>query len=85
MTRLSSINLLYAMRLSLAILLLLAGFTLRSADFNPFERSKPIAVLIQTDPWAMVIGADTPRIAVYEDGEMIFLKKSSNKASYHHR
>jgi hypothetical protein len=84
-TQLSSVNLLYAMRLFVAILLLLTSFTLRAADFNPFEGPKPIAVFIQTDPWAMVIGADTPRVAVYEDGEVIFLKDSSNTESYHHK
>jgi hypothetical protein len=53
--------------------------------FNPFEGPKPIAVFIQTDPWAMLIGADTPRIAVYEDGTVLFLKRSGEKASYHQK
>ena len=42
---------------------------------DPFKGPKPIAVLIQTNPWLSVIGSDTPRIAVYEDGQVIFLGK----------
>jgi hypothetical protein len=67
------------------ILLSVAGLNLLAAEFSPFDGPKPIAVLIQTDPWAMVMGADTPRIAVYEDGSVIFLKKSEKSASYHRK
>jgi len=35
---------------------------------------QPLVVWIQTDPWAMVIGADTPRLAVYDDGTQICLE-----------
>src|SRR5471032_3065053 len=37
----------------------------QAKDFEPFDEPKPISLLIQTDPWAMVICADTPRIAIY--------------------
>jgi hypothetical protein len=77
------------MRLFITILLSLTCLNLRSADSSPFDNPlagpKPITVLIQTDPWAMVIGADTPRVAVYEDGEVIFLKESGAKPKYHHK
>jgi len=33
----------------------------------------------------MVMGADTPRVAVYEDGTVIFLKKSVKSPSYHQK
>jgi hypothetical protein len=46
--------------------------------------TKPIAVWIQTDPWAMVLGADTPRVAVYGDGEVVFVKKVGKALEYHH-
>ena len=73
------------MRLRIA---LLAGAALLSlgaaAPFEPFAGPKPLLVLIQTDPWAMVLGADTPRVAVYEDGEVIFVKKVADRLAYHH-
>src|SRR5215468_8247527 len=67
------------------ILLSVAGLNLFAAEFSPFDGPKPMAVLIQTDPWAMVMGADTPRVAVYEDHSVIFLKKSGRIASYHRK
>jgi hypothetical protein len=55
-----------------------------AAQFNPFNGRMPIAVFIQSNPWAMVIGADTPRVAVYENGEVVFVKKLKNRQVYHH-
>jgi len=68
-----------------SILLSVASLNLLAAEFSPFEGPKPIAVLVQTDPWGMVMGADTPRVAVYEDGTVIFLKKSGRGAGYHRK
>lgn len=55
-----------------------------AAPFDPFAGPKPLAVFIQSDPWAMVLGADTPRVAVYEDGEVVFVKKVGERLAYHH-
>ena len=55
-----------------------------AADFDPFQGPKPIAVFIQSDPWAMVIGSDTPRVAIYENGDVIFAKKVNDRLAYHH-
>jgi len=52
-----------------------------AAEFSPFDGSKPIAVLIQADPWAMVMGGDNPRVAVYEDGTVFFLKSPGRAPS----
>ena len=54
-----------------------------AAEFNPFDSPVPIAVFIQTDPWATVIGADTPRVAIYENGEVIFAKRVNGRLVYH--
>src|SRR5689334_24760693 len=62
--------------------LLLATLRVLSADFDPFGGPKPLVVLIQTDPWAMVMGADTPRVAAYEDGMVIFIRISGKTARY---
>lgn len=45
---------------------------------------RPVVVWIQTDPWAMVLGADTPRVAVYDDGEAVFLATDGGEAVYRH-
>lgn len=55
-----------------------------AAPFEPFAGATPIAILIQTDPWSMVIGSDTPRVAIYETGEVIFAKKVGDSLAYHH-
>ena len=65
--------------------LLISTASLRAADFHPFDGPKPMAVFIQTDPWAMVIGADTPRVAVYEDGTVVFAKKTRDGVRYYHK
>lgn len=56
-----------------------------AAEFHPFAGSKPIAVLIQTNPWAMLMGADLPRVAVYEDRTVIFLRESMDQERYYCR
>src|SRR6266850_970094 len=72
------------MRTLIAIII---GLCLRgvctAAEFNPFDGPKPIAIFIQTNPWAMVIGSDTPRVAVYESGEVVFAKKLNDRLAYH--
>jgi len=32
---------------------------------------KPLLVVIERDPWAMVMGSDSPRLALYDDGTLI--------------
>lgn len=54
-----------------------------AATFDPFVGPKPIAVLIDQDPWLMVIGSDTPRVAIYESGEVVFIKKVDAGYAYH--
>lgn len=53
------------------------------AGFHPFDGPKPILVFMQSDPWLMVVGSDTPRVAVYENGEVIFAKKVNKRLVYH--
>jgi hypothetical protein len=73
------------MKRFITLLLFVASLNLFATEFNPFDGPKPIAVLIQTDPWASVIGAETPRVAVYEDGMVIFRKQSEKGVSYHRK
>lgn len=38
----------------------------------PAADAKPVIVYIETDPWAMVIGSDSPRFVLYDDGTVIY-------------
>ncbi|OQX16558.1 MAG: hypothetical protein BWK80_40075 [Desulfobacteraceae bacterium IS3] len=37
--------------------------------------SRPSAVMIERNPWLNVPGSDTPRVALYDDGTLVYLKK----------
>jgi hypothetical protein len=47
--------------------------------FLPFDGPRPLAVLVETNPWRMVIGSDTPSFVLYEDGQVIYRKKSAKQ------
>lgn len=36
------------------------------------DRVRPLVVLVETEPWAMVIDSDSPRFALYSDGLVIY-------------
>ena len=55
-----------------------------AGGFVPPDGPKPILTFTQTEPWALVIGADIPRVAVYENREVIFAKRVGKKLVYHH-
>src|SRR5580765_5801634 len=69
----------------LASLLFLTGLPLIGAEFDPYSGPKPLLVMIQTEPWATVIGADTPRVAVYEDGTLLFQRSSEKYGNYYRK
>lgn len=55
-----------------------------AADVDPHAGSRPVAVLIETDPWLNVIGSDTPVLAVYKDGQVLCKKtKRGNSLLFH--
>lgn len=39
---------------------------------QPSEGHQPLVVLLESNPWAMVIGSDSPRLALYDDGLVIY-------------
>jgi hypothetical protein len=43
------------------------------------EEPDPVFALIEYNPWAMVMGADSPSFVLYEDSTVIFLRKESDK------
>ena len=62
-----------------AVSLILICMSAQALDIEPFKGPKPIAVLIQTDPWLMVIGSDTPMVTIYDDGQVVYLKREKEK------
>jgi hypothetical protein len=69
-----------------ALLILIASLLLvtpAAAKFDPWAGPKLIAVFAEFNPWLTVIGSDTPRVAVYENGDVIFVKKVGNTYAYH--
>lgn len=65
------------MRHLVAALALLLGTAL-SAEFDPHKGPAPVLVLMTNDPWAQVIGSDTPRLVAYDDGTVIY-QRDQNK------
>ncbi len=73
-------------RILVILSLVLIHMEAHALDISPHDGPKPIAVLIQTDPWLMVIGSDTPRVAMYDDGQLIYVKKDQDKRqAFFHR
>jgi hypothetical protein len=71
------------MRGALLIALLACACSCQGPTFKPFDGPKLILVFIESDPWLNVIGSDNPRVAVYETGEVIFLKAVNGKRIHH--
>ncbi|WP_420469550.1 hypothetical protein [Brevundimonas sp. FT23042] len=78
------------MTLALALSMSVAGTTTASsaalqsaqaASVQPGEAARPLLVLIEADPWASVVGADSPRLALYDDGVIIYRKDGAYRAA----
>ncbi|WP_373395804.1 hypothetical protein V8V91_14650 [Algoriphagus halophilus] len=39
----------------------------------------PVVVLVETNPWLMVIGSDVPTIAIYESGNIVYKRIEKRK------
>jgi hypothetical protein len=62
-----------------ALSLILICTSVHALDIDPFKGPKPIAVLMQTDPWLMVIGSDAPMVVTYDDGQVVYTKREKEK------
>ena len=58
---------------------------LKEGGFNPYRGPKPLVVLLQTDPSALVKGAETPAVVFYDNHELIFAKRVAKAAIYYHK
>jgi hypothetical protein len=68
-------------RIQITLMLFFTCTFVYAQKINPFSGPKPIAVLIQTDPWLMAIGSDTPMVVIYDDGLIVYLKKEKENRS----
>jgi hypothetical protein len=61
------------------------AFTLACAVCHGAE-SKPLLVILEENPWLMVIGSDSPTFALYDDGTVLYLRdKPTPKEPFHTR
>lgn len=67
------------------LLTLLLTFSLTISYGQTFNEKygQPIIVLIETDPWLMVIGSDVPTFALYENGQIIYKKIVKKRWKYY--
>ena len=61
--------------IQLVAFLVLISITGSADAENSNGDPKALAVLIISDPWASVIGSDSPTFALYEDGTVIYLQE----------
>lgn len=50
-----------------------------TADPDDSQTPLPLAVLMTFDPWAMVLGGDSPRFALYDDGTVIYFDSGDDE------
>lgn len=53
-----------------------------SQEWNE-EYGAPVVVLVETNPWLMVIGSDVPTIAIYESGNVVYKRAEKKKMKYY--
>ncbi|GAB2819336.1 hypothetical protein GCM10027043_19820 [Ferruginibacter profundus] len=72
------------LRMTKIILTILLTLNLTVSFGQTFNEKygQPIVVLVETDPWLMVIGSDVPTFALYENGQIIYKKIADNKWKY---
>jgi hypothetical protein len=70
------------LRVIATIALVLVGLLGRAfgAEFDPFAGPRPLAVWLQSDPWLSVIGSDTPRLVLYDDGSLLLTQVKDQEA-----
>lgn len=70
------------MRKALLTIILILSLTVSFGQTLNEKYGRPIVVLIETDPWLMVIGSDVPSFALYENGQIIYKKNTDNQLEY---
>ena len=58
------------------------GAVLACGDSTTAE-ARPIVVMVVTNPWTMVVGADEPAFVAYADGQVIYREKDEQGAVRH--
>ncbi len=67
---------------ALSVLLSAPGAVKAPSVFDPYAGPQPVVVLLETNPWLMVIGSDTPRLVVYENRLVLQLRTKQGDEGY---
>jgi hypothetical protein len=51
-------------------------------EASPWPKDFPIAVVVERNPWAMMIGADSPRVLLFPDGTLIWADANGRKTIF---
>jgi hypothetical protein len=70
------------MRKVIFIILFIFSLTTSFGQHFNEKYGQPVVVLIETDPWLMVIGSDVPSFALYENGQIIYRKVVDRRYKY---
>lgn len=49
--------------------------------FDPYQGPKPLVVFIETEPQLLVLGADMPRVVLYDNGQLIVHEPRGKRAA----
>jgi len=71
------------MKLCVLLVAALVSLPAWAEEFLPFAGPRPLAVFIQSEPWARVRGADLPRFILYEDQTVIYARQHDEGFRYH--
>lgn len=71
------------MKKTLLLLLSICTVAISCKPQHKTGYGSPLVVLTETDPWLMVVGSDSPTIAIYENGQVIYKKPADDKAEYY--
>jgi hypothetical protein len=64
------------------LLALISGQNINSDKSTAALRKEPVVMLTEFNPWAMVVGSDTPSFVLYSDGTVIFWSKAETSGRY---
>ena len=63
------------------LVVLIALFSQSASAASKEVSSSPLLVMVEADPWLMVIGSDSPTFALYDDGEVIVRREHEYRST----
>jgi hypothetical protein len=53
-------------------------------EYSQILYGKPLIIFIETDPWLMVIGSDTPSFVLYDSGQVVYKYIEGNRVKHYY-